>query len=432
MNVFARKLWRDLRAQKGSTAAVLVVAALGVLMLVASAGAYSDLRDSYTSTRVKLALAGLHVDAVSVTEADRVAVSALPDVAIAETRTVAEVPVAPSKKVPGLRATLRILSLPDSGEPALDRTLVVEGKLPSGDGEVLVEKHFATRHGLASGSSLDVGPGVSVRVSGVAVSAEYLWVARDQNDFMTSPDEMGVAWMRRGALRGLAAGLMARGDGALVTPSLRIAGSEGLEDQLLVQPKAGVAPATVAAAVRGVLGERALRETAADDLVGVKLLQMDVDGYKGMAAFFPLFFLTVAAFILASALARTVDAQRSIVGTWLALGVARSRILVHYLSYALVLGVGGAVLGGLLGLAVAPEMTREYANELNIPFVEAHLHLDLLGLGVLVGALTALLAAAVPVFRVLQLTPAEAMRPPRPSIGARWPGSRGGCRRRWW
>lgn len=418
MNVFMRKLWRDLRQQKGSTIAVLVVAALGVLLLVASAGAYEDLRDSYAATRVRLALAGLHVDAASVTEADRAAVAALPDVAIAETRAVAEVPVAPSKKVPGLRATLRILSLPDSGEPALDRTLVIEGALPAGDGEVLVEKHFATRHGLASGSALDVGPGVSLRVSGVAVSAEYLWVARDETDFMTSPDELGVAWMRRGALRGLATTLLARGDEALASPALRIAASDGMGDQLLVQPVEGVAPAKLVAGVRGVLGERALRETAADDLVGVKLLQMDVDGYRGMAAFFPLFFLTVAAFILASALARTVDAQRSIIGTWLALGVRRSRILVHYLSYALVLGVGGAILGGLAGLALAPEMTREYATELNIPFVDAHMHLDLLGLGVLVGAGTSLLAAAVPVFRVLHLTPAEAMRPPRPSIGA--------------
>ncbi len=164
-------------------------------------------------------------------------------------------------------------------------------------------------------------------------------------------------------------------------------------------------------------------------LPGVRLLQMDVDGYKGMAAFFPLFFLGVGAFIVASLLGRLVDAQRPLIGTLMALGVGRARVLGHYLAYALALGGGGALAGALAGLVAAPALTREYAVELGIPFVTATLRWSLAADGLGLGVAMALLAGALPALHASRLPPAEAMRPPRPSTGP-WRARRGGCTRR--
>ena len=396
--LLARKLFRELWTQKGQVLAVLAVTSLGVALFAASAGAYVDLRDSYAATRARLALAGLHVDADDVTAADVARVAALPGARAAESRLVAPVPLTLGDE----RVELRLISLPDAAPPALDRVHLVSGRLPAADDEVVLEKHLAQHHHLGAGALLRVAAADGerrLRVVGVGVAAEYLWVARDEHDVMPSPDAFGVGWMRHAAVRALA-GATPAGD-----------------DQLLVDCAAADCP-PLATAVRGTLGAARVRAvTAAAELPGVRLLQMDVDGYKGMAGFFPLLFLGVGAFIVAAILGRLVDAQRAIIGTWMALGVGRARVLGHYLAYALVLGGGGALLGAAGGVALAPAMTHAYATDLGIPFVTARLHWTLALEGIAIGVAVALAAGAMPAWHACRLLPAEAMRPPRPSTG---------------
>ncbi len=389
--MLGRKLARDLRRQRGQVIAVLAVIALGVMLFVASAGAYLDLRDSYTHTRHELALADLHVDLTDRVTPDDVAhIDAIPGVAVADAREIAELPV----RVGEDHAQLRVLSLPEDGQPALDRVLVLSGSLP-GPGQVLIEKHFADKRHLVPGASLELlvaGAPRRVEISGVAVAAEYLWVARDRADFMPDPAEFGVGWMRQGALA-----------------PLPIAGH-----QLLVELHEG----GTAAAVEHALGTaRVIRTTRENDLVGVRLLQLDVDGYRGMAAFFPIFFLAVGAFIVAAIMARLVDAQRALVGTLMALGVGRGRVLGHYVAYGVVLGACGALVGVAIGTVVAPAMTHGYAKELGIPFVTTRFHADLAGYGLLIGIAVSVLAALAPAMHASRLTPAAAMRAPRPKTG---------------
>ena len=390
--MLGKKLARDLRRQRGQVIAVLAVIALGVMLFVASAGAYVDLRDSYAHTRHELALAGLHVDVTDrVTRDDVARIAALPGVTAADAREIVELPV----RVDDDHAQLRLLSLPDAGQPTLDRVLVLSGSLP-GPGEVLIEKHFAQKRHLARGASLELIAGGTphrVRVSGVAVSAEYLWVARDRADFMPDPAEFGVGWMRASDLAAFPA-----------------AGH-----QLLVDVRA---PATAAAVAHALGSARVIRSTPQDQLVGVRLLQLDVDGYRGMAAFFPIFFLAVGAFIVAAIMARLVDAQRALVGTLMALGVGRGRMLAHYLAYGLVLGGCGALVGVAAGTLVAPAMTHGYAQELGIPFVTTRFHGDLAGYGFAIGLVVSAIAALAPALHASRLSPAVAMRPPRPSTGA--------------
>ena len=384
--LLARKLYREIRAQKGQAAAVLVVTSLGVLLFVAFAGAYLDLRDSYADTRARLALAELHVDVTSADESDLARLAALPGAHAVAGRSVTSLPVTIGQE----RVELRVLSLPDRGEPRLDKLLIVDGRMPGAADEIVLEKHLAQHHHLAPGATLRVAEdGRVLRVVGVGVSAEYLWVARDEHDVMPSPDAFGVAWQR---------------------------GHAGAFNQLLV----ACAPrdtGPVAASLRQVLGPRFVDARTAERLPGVRLLQMDVDGYKGMAAFFPFLFLGVGAFIVAALLGRIVDAQRPLIGTLMALGVGRARVLGHYLAYALVLGGSGALLGAIVGLVAAPALTREYAVELGIPFVTATLRWSLAVAGVALGGGVALLAGALPAWHACRLHPAEAMRPPRPSTG---------------
>jgi putative ABC transport system permease protein len=393
--MLVRKLVRELRRQSGQTAAVLTVIALGVMLFLASAAAYVDLRDSYSATRERLALADLHVEVEAVHPDDVARVARLSGVALADSRSIVVAPV----RIAARRVQLRLLSLPDDRDPILDRVLVTAGVLPQGDDEILIEKHLARHHHLGPDDTVDLvagGTSRRLRVSGVGVSAEYLWVARDAQDVMPSPDSFGVGWMRRAALRGI----------------------HPTSDQLLIELAPGADPSEITRAIGLALGpERIGRVVSEDELVGVRLLQLDVDGSRGMAAFFPIFFLGIGAFIVASILARLVDAQRPLIGTLMALGVGRGRILGHYLTYGIALGGAGALIGVLAGVGLAPVMTRGYASELGIPFVSARAHGDLAAWGTLLGVGVGALAALLPAIHASREVPAAAMRPPRPTTG---------------
>ena len=384
--LLARKLMRELRMQKGQAFAVFAVTSLGVLLFVASAGAYLDLSASYADSRARLALAQLHVDVTTAGAADVTQTAGLPHVRAVEGRAVTSLPV----DIGDERVELRLLSLPDAAEPRLDKLLLSEGRLPEAADEIVIEKHLAEHHKLRSGSTVrNAADGRTLRIVGIGASAEYLWVARDEHDVMPSPDSFGVGWRR---------------------------GHGGPFNQLLVDCAPGDDGA-VTAELQRTLGKRLVDVVPAMQLPGVRLLQMDVEGYKGMAAFFPLLFLGVGAFIVAALLGRLVDAQRPLIGTFLALGVGRGRVLAHYLAYALALGGSGALAGAIAGLVAAPALTREYAVELGIPFVTATLRWSLALSGVAVGVGVALLAGALPALHACRLHPAEAMRPPRPSTG---------------
>jgi putative ABC transport system permease protein len=297
----------------------------------------------------------------------------------------------------------------------------LSGRLPSAADEVLLEKHLAQHHGLREGDTVTVAIGSlarTLRVSGIAVSAEYLWVSRDENDVFPSPDAFGVGWMARDALADLSLAVLSVSPAAVAgLPGIGVAADARASDQILVDPAPGASDEDAKAAVLRVLGARVLGVTPAARLVGPRLLQMDVDGYKGMAAFFPVFFLGVAAFIVAAILGRIVDVQRALVGTFAALGVGRARVLAHYLAYAVVLGGFGSTLGALAGVLAAPGMTREYAAELGIPFVEATVHLDFVAWGIGIGLAVAVVSGFLPAWHASRLAPAEAMRPPRPTAG---------------
>jgi len=135
MHLYARKLGRELRRQKGQVIAVTIVTALGVMLFVASAAAYLDLKGSYASTRHRLALADLTVDA-EVTHADAVRVAEASAASTVEVRTVAELPVRIDHDGHPARVQLRVLSLPDDAPPALDQVLLQRGELPTGADQV--------------------------------------------------------------------------------------------------------------------------------------------------------------------------------------------------------------------------------------------------------------------------------------------------------
>lgn len=147
----------------------------------------------------------------------------------------------------------------------------------------------------------------------------------------------------------------------------------------------------------------------------------NADRMRAIGEVFPVIFFLVAALISLTTMTRMVEEQRTLIGTFKALGYERHSIAGKYLGYALLATVTGSAAGILFGEKVFPYIIINaygimfpYMHELSIPYNLQY------GLGAAAAALACTLAATfMACFSELKEQAAELMRPPTPKQGQR-------------
>ncbi|MBK9180521.1 MAG: FtsX-like permease family protein [Acidimicrobiales bacterium] len=393
MSILSRKLRRDVWRHKGQFVAVAVTIALGVAVYGGASDAYRNLRRSFDRVYADLHLADVVVTGRG---ADLLApdVRALDGRPLVEARLQADVPF---RLAGGHKLLGRVVSLPASGQPAVNQVDVRTGAMP-GPGEVLVEQHLADHFGLGPGSTLEVMAPEgwrSVRVAGVATSAEYLWPARSRQEILTTPELFGVLFAPEPLTRSVA---------PQATPQLAVFATD--------RRAAATIDDDVAA-----LADRAgsFEVTARAEQPSVGALAADVDAVGQFSVLFPLLFLAAASLGTYILLSRLVYAQRSTIGTFLADGIPRRRVVGHFLGYGALAGLAGALPGAVAGVALGGWFASQYTQALGLPLHVVTIDGRTPAVGVLVGVAAALVAAGFPARRAARLSPAEAMRAEAPT-----------------
>jgi putative ABC transport system permease protein len=391
-----RKRRRDIRRQWPQFGAVAVTLFLGVALYGASSDAYRNLGASYRELYARLRFADLTVTGGPV---DEVARSALADGAAVQVRTVADVPM----EVGGRKLLGRVVGMPPSGQPAVDRVMVLSGTGldPSDPTGVLVEQHMAKEFHLVPGDRVRVlGPSgwIQVTVRGVVASPEYLWPARSRQEVLAPRGSFGVLFVPATFA-------------ATVAPP-------GTPRQVAVYAGTAPAPAIASLAATARAGGALDVQLQADQPSNAALLE-DVQGFGQMALMFPVLFLSAAAMAAYVLLGRIVRSQRGQIGMLAANGMSSRTIFRAYLGYGWIVGLVGGVAGALAGLALADVITRQYTAAISVPITVVSFTplTPLIGIVISVGA--ALVAAAAPARAAARVEPAEAMRPPVPRGVAR-------------
>ena len=153
------------------------------------------------------------------------------------------------------------------------------------------------------------------------------------------------------------------------------------------------------------------------DQVSHMLLTQELTSLKGMSQSMPVIFLAVACMILYIMLKRTIENQRGQIGILKAFGYTQKEILCHYLSFALTVGLCGGILGGISGSLLAAPLTTLYETFFSIPGVSTEFSFSYLLMSIFLTLIFTLFAGYQGCKGILQLEPAEAMRPPAPPIG---------------
>jgi putative ABC transport system permease protein len=418
MSLLDRKLLRDLSALKSQAFAVALVMACGLTMMIMTRSLILSLQTTrdvyYRDYRFAQVFAAVKRAPRSV--ADELA--AIPGVAAVQTGIAMRVIL----DLPGVAepATGLINSLPERGEPLLNRLYLRSGRMLIGretPGQILAGEAFAEANGLKPGdhfSAILNGRKQEFRVSGIVLSPEFVFEA-PPGAALPDNRSYGVFWM---PYKELATALNL--DGAFNQISLALA--------------PGASERAVIAAVDRVLDPYGGRGAygLANHPSHVRV-DDEIRVLQGLSIGFPLVFLSVAAFMTNAVMGRQITLQREQIAMLKACGFSNRQVGWHYFKFSLAIVVVGTALGVLGGVLLGHRLVEMYHLFFRFPSLDFQLARGVLVAAVLVSALAAFIGVAGAVRRAVRLPPAEAMRPEPPASfrpafverigGARWFGT---------
>jgi putative ABC transport system permease protein len=341
-------------------------------------------------------------------------IAALPGVAAFETRIVATVTL--DLEAVNEPAAGRLVSIPAARRPAVNDLFVRRGRwIEAGrPDEVLASEGFAAANDFEPGDRVAAvinGRRRELTIVGIALSPEFIYSIRP-GELVPDDRRFGVLWMEQRALA--AAFDMEGGFNDVV---LRMApGAPEMEaiarlDRIL-EPYGGLGAIP-----------RALQ-------LSHWTLQSELNQLQNFGFLLPLIFLLVAAFILNVALTRALALQRAQIAALKALGYSNLSLGWHYMKWALLVGLGGIVIGmaggAWLGGAIGDLYNQYFRFPVLLFSIPAHVVLgaSVLTLGAAGGG------AFAAVRRAVRIPPAEAMRPEAPAGYRRTPVERAPLARR--
>ncbi len=387
MRASTKKIYRDLWRQRGQVIAAGVTIALGVLIYISTAGAYQNLSASYDETYDRLAFADLVATGGDTDAIAQAALDAGADEAITRTQ------VDPPMLIEDVKLLGRVISIPVDDHPAIDDVDVIEGDYLDGTaGDILLETHAADAFEIGVGDSFEIyslAGWQQVTVAGVVDSPEYLWPARSRQEILSDPMSFAVVFAGPDDVAAWF-GIPDNQTLALLPTGYT---DDDLDDVSAAMTDAGAASI----------------ETQ-DDQPSNATLSEDLQGFDQMSVAFPAMFLAAAGVASWVLLTRRIVQEKPIIGTLMAAGARRGRVLRHYLSQGLVIGLAGAVVGAIGGVFANTWVTSAYTGFVGVPDTVVRNYPWMIAAGLAFGAIIGMLGALGPAITASRTAPAAAMR----------------------
>lgn len=407
MSVLTLKTLRELWRRKGTVLALMAIMALGIGEYICLHGVYADVSLARARYYQQYHLADFQMNVKRAPEAIRDPLLAVPNVAILQNRIKADGMVSFSettgRKPFQMPIPATILSYPASASPPLNSLKLQTGRWFSNPyaEEVIVEQQFAAARHLTPGSRLFVRLFEKERqllVVGTAYSPEYIILLPPGNAIAPDPANYAVLFMPEKYLQ--------------EATDLRGAFNELIGTVYDDRPIAVKNTMDLLAEKLDPYGVQF--KTPKDDQASYKMLHDKLQGVRKMSTVFPMIFLFVAVLVLNVMMARFVAQQRTAIGTLKALGYSRARILLHYLNYGTLIGLGGGLLGILFGTNLHYQALILYRRYFCIPGMIWHPDILVWFQGMSISVVSGWLGAYWGAQKAMRLAPAEAMRPPVP------------------
>lgn len=210
---------------------------------------------------------------------------------------------------------------------------------PEGAGIWLSQK-FAEANGLQVGDTITLTYGgleIAEEIVGLGKSGEHMICVADVNQLMPDHSAFGFAFMSPAELK--------RAVGLAFYPQINI--RSALEKDMLEQR------------IADALG-RTMLVTSKSEHYSYAGAQSETQEGQTMGSILPVLFLLIAMLTMVTTMHRIAASEKTQIGTLKALGFRDRKILMHYTSYGLFIGMAGTALGVLLGYGVAALIMNEH------------------------------------------------------------------------
>ena len=293
------------------------------------------------------------------------------------------------------KADFLIHSVSNAGK--IDIPELVAGNLPQGDNECMIDNAYAKANKIFTGNQISAiinGQNYNLTVSGIFNTAEYVYLVEDPAK-NPEPDHMSY-------------GLL------YIDKSMIDAIRESSEyTEVLVTLAKNADVNSVNKEIQEATTSYGFGHiTMQKDQLSFSQLQSDIDTVKAISDSFPYIFFLVAAVIIFISMSRTIQTERGQIGIMKALGINTQTIMVHYLSYSLLCGLGGSILGNIFGVVLLPQfMLNVYARLYTFPAIVISGFWLYVIVSTVVVVLFGVIASVLSTRNVLREMPAQCMRP---------------------
>ncbi|MHB8829908.1 MAG: ABC transporter permease [Syntrophales bacterium] len=399
MKPLDRKIFRDIMHIKGQVFAITLVVISGLatfIMFISTIDSLSITRDAfYRDYR----FAEVFVSLKRAPESLKQKIAEIPGVSIVETRVCGYAKL----DIPGFSepVTARLVSLPEEGEPLLNRLYLREGRLadPTRDSEVVINESFALAHNFRTGdrfAAIINGRRKELQITGIALSPEFVLLMRPD---ATSPDfkRYGVLWMGRKALA-------------------RAYNMDGAFNDIVLTLSRNALKNDVIAALDAIVGPYGgLGAYPRKDQISHRLLTGEFQQLRQSSRIFPTIFIFVAAFLLNVVMSRTINMQREQIGILKAFGYTNTAIGVHYAKLVVLIILAGLAGGVAAGVWFGRMLGDIYMAVYRFPHLLYTLYPHVVVEALSVSVASALAGTLHSLWKAAGQPPAEAMRPEPPA-----------------
>ena len=223
--------------------------------------------------------------------------------------------------------------------------------------EVLVNDTFARKQGLHPGQWIHLlvnNRREELFIVGTAISSEFVYLV-GPGSLTPDPEHFGVFYLKQSYAE-------------------EVFDMDGASNQIvgLLAPAWRDRPDEILRRAEYLLSDYGVFSTTPrKDQPSNRFLSDEIRGLGVFAQVMPIIFLAVAAMVLNVLMTRLIDQQRSIVGTFKALGYSNAQVFWHFMKFGGLVGLCGGLVGLPMGYGMAKFITSIYRTFFEFPHLES-------------------------------------------------------------
>ncbi|MDD4569907.1 MAG: FtsX-like permease family protein, partial [Tepidanaerobacteraceae bacterium] len=362
-----RKMLKDLMENKGAYLAVTVIIIMGLLVFTAFSTMVETLQTSQQSFYENQNFADGFVQVKGIPRDEVKKLEDIEGIKEIQGRLVKEVMVLK----PGSKQNvyLRLVSVEPGRENPINGALLNTGyPLEDKVMNIWIDNKFFEANSHNLNDELEViasGKKRKLSIVGVANSPEFIYSLRTAADLYPSPETFGIAFIPISSME-------------------KLFPDEKTFNDLVFTMKPGTDFDKVKTELEVKLKPYGLNSLISqDEQISHLLLSEELKGLVAMSKAMPIMFLSIAAVILYITLKRLIEQQRGQIGILKADGYTSQEILLHYMSYALIIGLAGGLIGVVSGAVLSYPLTSMFQVFFNLPGLEGRFSWYLIILGII-------------------------------------------------